>query len=98
MSLRVLAGFAAKRQAADAVMGQLDDVQFDDAYECACCREVLELPVKLPCGHEYCRECVALVASRAMKEVFRVVMNFRKELEQWLELKICKTNISIHEV
>ena len=44
----VLAGFAAKRPAADAVMGQLDDVQFDDAYECACCREVLELPVKLP--------------------------------------------------
>ena len=63
----VLAGFAAKRQAADAVMGQLDDVQFDDAYECACCREVLELPVKLPCGHEYCRECVALVASRATR-------------------------------
>ena len=63
----VLAGFAAKRQAADAVMGQLDDVQFDDAYECACCREVLELPVKLPCGHEYCRECVALVASRASR-------------------------------
>ena len=61
----ILAGFAAKRKAADAVMGQLDDVQFDDAYECACCREVLELPVKLPCGHEYCRECVALVASRA---------------------------------
>ena len=60
----ILAGFAAKRKAADAVMGQLDDVQFDDAYECACCREVLELPVKLPCGHEYCRECVALVASR----------------------------------
>jgi rubrerythrin len=63
----VLAGFAAKRAAADAVMGQLDDVQFDDAYECACCREVLELPVKLPCAHEFCRECVALVASRASR-------------------------------
>ena len=63
----ILAGFAAKRQAADAVMGQLDDVQFDDAYECACCREVLELPVKLPCAHEFCRECVALVASRASR-------------------------------
>ena len=63
----VLAGFARTRAAADAVMGQLDDVQVDDAYECACCCEVLELPVKLPCGHEFCRECTALVASRAKR-------------------------------
>ena len=63
----VLAGLARTRAAADAVMGQLDDVQVDDAYECACCREVLELPVKLPCGHEFCRECTALVASRAKR-------------------------------
>ncbi|KAK7242589.1 tRNA-yW synthesizing protein [Aureococcus anophagefferens] len=63
----LLLGFELKRQRADAIYAALENVRFEDAFECACCREVLELPVALPCRHEFCRACVAGVAKRAKR-------------------------------
>ena len=63
----LLLGFELRRQRADAIYAALENVRFEDAFECACCREVLELPVALPCRHEFCRACVAGVARRAKR-------------------------------
>ena len=63
----LLLGFELRRQRADAIFDALERVAFDEGFECSCCREVLELPVALPCGHEFCRACVAGVAERAKR-------------------------------
>ncbi|KAJ1453625.1 hypothetical protein M885DRAFT_523872 [Pelagophyceae sp. CCMP2097] len=54
-----------RRAFADSLLDALDAVDFPEAYECGICLEVLELPVKVPCGHDFCRECIESVVKRA---------------------------------